>query len=144
MGDMRTSDVIKSYLGLLCLGMSDYDAVENFRRDKPFQQLLTLQKVPSAATLRQRLEKLAANDLQARTATWSTTLLSLIEAPITAETPSFFELLLSMTKVSMSRQTCVVSAVIGASISDSRVVDQVAVRACRSLAASLACGNAAT
>ena len=67
---MRTSDVIKSYLGLLCLGMSDYDAVENFRRDKPFQQLLTLQKVPSAATLRQRLEKLAANDLQARTATW--------------------------------------------------------------------------
>lgn len=46
----------------------------------------TLQKVPSAATLRQRLEKLAANDLQARTATWSTTLLSLIEAPITAET----------------------------------------------------------
>ncbi|ERS90159.1 hypothetical protein Q671_05335, partial [Halomonas sp. PBN3] len=83
---MRTSDVIKSYLGLLCLGMSDYDAIENFRRDKPFQQLLTLQKVPSTATLRQRLEKLAANDLQARTATWSTTLLSLIEAPITAET----------------------------------------------------------
>ena len=58
---MRTSDVIKSYLGLLCLGMSDYDAIENFRRDKPFQQLLTLQKVPSTATLRQRLEKLAAN-----------------------------------------------------------------------------------
>ena len=83
---MRTSDVIKSYLGLLCLGMSDYDAVENFRRDKPIQQLQTQQKVPSAATLRQRLEKLAANDLQARTATWSTTLLSLIEAPITAET----------------------------------------------------------
>ena len=83
---MRTSDVVKSYLGLLCLGMSDYDAIENFRRDKPFQQLLTLQKVPSTATLRQRLEKLAANDLQARTASWSTTLLSLVEAPITAET----------------------------------------------------------
>ncbi len=83
---MRTSDVVKSYLGLLCLGMSDYDAIENFRRDKPFQQLLTLQKVPSTATLRQRLEKLAANDLQARTAIWSTTLLSLAEAPITAET----------------------------------------------------------
>ena len=81
---MRTSDVIKSYLGLLCLGMSDYDAVENFRRDKPFQQLLTLQKVPSAATLRQRLEKLAANDLQARTAIWSTTLLSLAEAELLA------------------------------------------------------------
>jgi hypothetical protein len=83
---MRTSDVVKSYLGLLCLGMSDYDAIENFRRDKPFQQLLTLQKVPSTATLRQRLEKLAANDLQARLPTLSTTLLSLVEAPITVET----------------------------------------------------------
>ncbi|CAM4239371.1 hypothetical protein VRRI112168_18835 [Vreelandella rituensis] len=73
---MRTSDVVKSYLGLLCLGMSDYDAIENVRRDKPFQQLLTLQKVPSTATLRQRLDKLAANDLQTHTASWSTTLLS--------------------------------------------------------------------
>ncbi|RCV88326.1 hypothetical protein DU506_14970 [Vreelandella rituensis] len=61
-------------------------AIENVRRDKPFQQLLTLQKVPSTATLRQRLDKLAANDLQAHTAAWSTTLLSLVEAPITAET----------------------------------------------------------
>ncbi|MDR5900152.1 IS1380 family transposase [Halomonas vilamensis] len=82
---MRNSDVLKSYLGLLCLGMSDYDAIENFRSDKPFKQLLTLQKVPSTATLRQRLEKLAANDLQARIAAWSTTLLSLAEVPITAE-----------------------------------------------------------
>lgn len=70
---MRSSDVIKSYLGLLCLGMSDYDAIENFRRDTPFQQLLTLQKVPRTATLRQRMEKLAANDLQAHIAAWSTT-----------------------------------------------------------------------
>ena len=82
---MRHSDVVKSYLGLLCLGMSDYDAIENFRHDKPFKQLLTLQKVPSTATLRQRLEKLAANDLQAHTAAWSTTLLSLADVPITAE-----------------------------------------------------------
>ena len=69
---MRSSDVVKRYLGLLCLGMSDVDAIENVRRDTPFQQLLTLQKVPSTATLRQRLDKLAANDLQARTATLST------------------------------------------------------------------------
>ena len=82
---MRNSDVVKSYLGLLCLGMSDYDAIENFRRDTPFQQLLTLQKVPSTATLRQRMEKLAANDLQAHVATWSSTLLSLAGAPITPD-----------------------------------------------------------
>jgi len=82
---VRASDIVKAYLGLLCLGMSDFDAIENFRQDKPFKQLLNLQKVPSTATLRQRLEKLAANDLQARTAEWSTTLLSLAEAPITAD-----------------------------------------------------------
>ncbi|MCE9681141.1 transposase [Halomonas alkalisoli] len=81
----RASDIVKAYQELLCLGMSDFDAIENFRRDKPFQQLLNLQKVPSTATLRQRLEKLAAQGLQERTATWSETLLSLAEAPITAD-----------------------------------------------------------
>jgi hypothetical protein len=47
--DMRISDVVQSYLGLLCLSMSmsDYDAIENFRQNKPFQRLLTLQEVPS-------------------------------------------------------------------------------------------------
>ncbi len=53
---VRASDIIKSYLGLLCLGMSDVDAIENVRQDTPFKQLLNLQKVPSTATLRQRLE----------------------------------------------------------------------------------------
>ncbi|PWW32648.1 transposase [Chromohalobacter israelensis] len=80
-----TSDIVKAYLGLLCLGMSDFDAIENFRRDTPFRQLLNLQKVPSTATLLQRLEKLAAQDLHTLTAAWSMTLLSLAEAPITAD-----------------------------------------------------------
>lgn len=71
---VRASDITMSYLGLLCLGMSDFDAIENFHQDKPFRQLLNLQKIPSTTTLRQRLEKLAAQGLQARTATWSETL----------------------------------------------------------------------
>ncbi|MCA1772774.1 MAG: hypothetical protein LC677_09225 [Halomonas sp.] len=54
---MRNGDVIDSYLGLLCLGMSDYDAIDNFRSGKPFKLLLILQQVPRTATFRQRLEK---------------------------------------------------------------------------------------
>ncbi|WP_373190692.1 IS1380 family transposase, partial [Halomonas sp.] len=50
------------------------------------KHLLNLHKVPSTATLRQRLERLAAQGLQESTASWSTTLLSMLEAPITAET----------------------------------------------------------
>ncbi|PWV83105.1 DDE family transposase [Halomonas sp. A11-A] len=83
---VRNSDIVKAYLGLLCLGMSDFDAIENFRQDKSFKHLLNLHKVPSTATLRQRLEKLATQGLQESTASWSTTLLSLAKAPITAET----------------------------------------------------------
>ncbi|MFS8153846.1 transposase, partial [Vreelandella titanicae] len=64
--------------------MSDFDAIENFRRDKPFLQLLDIHKVPSTATLRQRMEKPAVCDLQAQLPALSTTLLSLVEAPITA------------------------------------------------------------
>lgn len=59
---VRSSDIIKSYLALPCLGMSAFDAIDNFRQDKSFKQLLNPQKVSSTATL-----------------------LSLAEAPITTE-----------------------------------------------------------
>lgn len=39
---MRTSHVVKSYLDLLYLGMSDFDTTEDFRRDKSYQKLLFL------------------------------------------------------------------------------------------------------
>ncbi len=53
------SDVIKSYLGLLCLGKSDFEAVENVRTDRFFKESLGIGQVPSAARLRQRLDKYA-------------------------------------------------------------------------------------
>jgi hypothetical protein len=51
------SDIIKSYLGLLCLGKSDFEAVENVRSDRFFKESLGIGQVPSAARLRQRLDK---------------------------------------------------------------------------------------
>jgi len=49
-------DIIKSYLGQLCLGKSDFEAVENARGDDYFQTALDIGQVPSAARLRQRFD----------------------------------------------------------------------------------------
>ncbi|MGR8999497.1 MAG: hypothetical protein ACU88J_10670 [Gammaproteobacteria bacterium] len=51
------SDIIKSYLGLLYLGKSDFEAVENVRADCFFKESLVIGQVPSAVRLRQRLDK---------------------------------------------------------------------------------------
>jgi len=53
------ADVMKSYIGLLCQGKSDFDHIEPFRNDDVFPICLQLQKVPSSPTLRQRLDRAA-------------------------------------------------------------------------------------
>ena len=57
---VSNSDVLKSYLGLLCLGKNDFDAIENFRDNAFFKRALGLKDVPSSPTLRQRLNAHAA------------------------------------------------------------------------------------
>ena len=51
--------VLTSMIGLLGLGKPDFEAVEAFRADPFFCQALGLEAVPSAATLRPRLDALA-------------------------------------------------------------------------------------
>lgn len=58
--DISHSDILKSYIGLLGLGQSDYENIEPFRGDElVFKLPLGLNTVPSSATLRQRLNQLA-------------------------------------------------------------------------------------
>jgi hypothetical protein len=57
-GGVRTSDLLRSYVGLLCQGKSDFDAIERYRQDPCFARLLQVQSVPSAPTLRQRMDAL--------------------------------------------------------------------------------------
>ncbi len=52
---MRTSDVVKSMVGLLSLGKSDFEAIEPFREDRFFKKSLGLSKIPGSVWLRQRL-----------------------------------------------------------------------------------------
>jgi hypothetical protein len=57
---VATSDIVRSYLGLLVQGKSDFDAIENLRGDKFFKQALGIGLLPSSPTLRQRMDAHAA------------------------------------------------------------------------------------
>lgn len=50
-------DCVTSYVGLLCTGKSDFDAIENRREDRFFKTALGISKVPSAPSLRQRFDE---------------------------------------------------------------------------------------
>ena len=82
-GQMPTSDIVKSYGGLLALGKSDFEAIEAFRGDRFFREALRIGKVPSSAWLRQRMERMAAG-LREETDAHSVRLLRNAEAPVTA------------------------------------------------------------
>jgi len=53
---VASSDIVRSYLGLLVQGKSDFDAIENLRGDKFFRQALGIGLLPSSPTLRQRMD----------------------------------------------------------------------------------------
>jgi hypothetical protein len=61
-----TRDVLKSYVGLLCEGKSDFDAIESKRQEEFFARALKLRQVPSAATSRQRLDALGVPGRRSR------------------------------------------------------------------------------
>ena len=58
---IANSDILKSYLGLLCLGKNDFDAIEGFRGNAFFMRALGLRATPSSPTLRQRLDTCAGD-----------------------------------------------------------------------------------
>lgn len=51
------ADCATSYVGLLCTGKSDFDAIENKRNDAFFATALGIARVPSAPSLRQRFDE---------------------------------------------------------------------------------------
>lgn len=59
---LPTSAIVSSYVGLLSEGKSDFDAIEGKRRDPFFAKALGVAGVPSAATLRQRMDALTCAD----------------------------------------------------------------------------------
>jgi len=51
------ADIVRSMIGLLCLGKSDFEAVTAMRDDTYFKQSLGINNVPSTERLRQRLDE---------------------------------------------------------------------------------------
>ena len=53
-----SSDIIKTYLGLLAQGKNDFESINNIREDRFFHQALDLQKtIPTEASIRLRIEQ---------------------------------------------------------------------------------------
>jgi len=58
-GGIGIDDILRSYVGLLTMGKSDFEAITDCRDDDHFSQSLGVARVPSAETLRQRLDEVA-------------------------------------------------------------------------------------
>jgi hypothetical protein len=63
-GGIGLDDIVRSYVGLLTIGKSDFEAITDCRDDDHFSQSLRIARVPSAETLRQRLDEVALNLLR--------------------------------------------------------------------------------
>jgi hypothetical protein len=57
---MSHANMLSCYVALLCLGKSDFEAINGFREDEFFATALGLEQVPSEAILRQRMDAHAA------------------------------------------------------------------------------------
>ena len=57
---MAHADILSCYVALLCLGKSDFEAINGFREDAYFAEALGLDQVPSEGILRQRMDAHAA------------------------------------------------------------------------------------
>ncbi len=58
-GGIGLDDIIRSYVGLLTIGKSDFEAITDCRDDDHFSQSLGVGRIPSPETLRQRLDEAA-------------------------------------------------------------------------------------
>jgi len=56
-GVVSHADILRSYIGLLCQGKSDFEAIENKRDNEVFKLSLGINKVLSSSRLRQRFDK---------------------------------------------------------------------------------------
>ena len=58
---MPHANMLSSYVALLCLGKSDFEAIKGFREDAYFAEALGLDQIPSEGILRQRMDAHASD-----------------------------------------------------------------------------------
>jgi len=79
---IKSSDIVRSYVGLLCLGKNDFEAISGRQKDRVFRTSMGIRSVPSAETLRQRLDQMPA-PLIGAVADAATELIRRAKAPVT-------------------------------------------------------------
>lgn len=62
-GCYSDSCIVKSMLGMLCLGHSEYESIDQYRQDSLFRTAMGITGVPSKERLRQRLDELSESRL---------------------------------------------------------------------------------
>ena len=77
-------DLFRVYLGLLCTGKNDFEAVDGVRQDRFFRKALGIGQMPSSARLRQRFDAQAEEYVRAADDA-IVPLLSRLKAPVSAE-----------------------------------------------------------
>ena len=82
-GEVSNADMLRSYVGLLAQGKSDFEAVENVRDDKVFKLTLEIERVLSSSRLRQRFDEDARVLIEKVVVPCNTALLKNSKAPIT-------------------------------------------------------------
>lgn len=90
--EISHADVVYSYLGLLAQGKSDFDHIEPFRDDPFFAKALSIDTVPSAPTLRQRLDACASEEWESIIRESSAALLEATRAEFTPALDDFIAL----------------------------------------------------
>lgn len=60
---IKDSEILRSYLGLLCLGKTSYESIDDYMDDDYFKAAIGVERLPSKESLRQRLEILSENKL---------------------------------------------------------------------------------
>jgi hypothetical protein len=79
---LSVGEIVTTYVGLLCTGKSDFDAIENHRHDGFFAEALGLDGVPAASTLRMQLDA-QADQILPLTGNLSIRLIKRSGAPVT-------------------------------------------------------------
>ena len=61
---ISNAEILRSYIGLLSLGKTAFETIENYREAPFFKQALNVENVPSCSTLRQRMETLSLKTVE--------------------------------------------------------------------------------
>ena len=81
-GEVSNADILRTYIGVLAQGKSDFEAVENVRENRAFKLSMEIERAISSSRLRQRFDANATNLIEKVIIPCNLNFLRNISAPI--------------------------------------------------------------